>query len=327
MLWLVLCSSTVAQTDSEKKSADWPPALSADAKAKPPGLLGAVGTKDKPRRVQTLDIAEKGVFENYLVDHEFGSRAEIVRIKANGAVLRNCEIRNGTRDGVGVHAADVLIESCKIHHFLNGTYKEQKDAHGITGSPTRLIIRNCEIFYCSGDSVQFDPARRPWTDVLIENCEFWTNPLPADAAGFRKGERPGENAVDTKQQSKNTRSRIVIRNCVFHGFGQGQIDNMAALNLKNHIEARVENCVFFDNEICLRLRGGSDKYGGAHVVVESCSFYKSDFAMRLEDKIENLKIRNPAYGEGLKSKIQKAGGGAGPGFELIGERDAPQLKK
>ncbi len=289
-----------------------------------PRPLAPVGPRGRPRQVQTLDIAAKGVYEDYLVDHEYGPRSEVVRIKADGVVLRHSEVRNGTRDGVGVHAADVLIENCRIHHFLYGTAKEPKDAHGITGRPQGLTIRNCEIFQVSGDCVQLDPARRPWSDVLIENCVFWTGPLEEDAAGFRAGERPGENAVDTKQQLGNARSRIVVRNCVFHGFGRGLITNMAALNLKDHVEARVENCVFYDNEICLRLRGAS-RYGGAQVVAQDCFFYTSDVAIRYEDKIEDLKIRNPAFGDGLKQKLRPAGGGAGPGFEVVGERDAPRL--
>lgn len=304
----------------------WPPIAEKD-RGKPPGLLGPVGPRGEPTRVKTLDITKKGIYENYLVDQEYGNRSEVVRIKADGVVLRNCEIRHGTRDGVGVHGADVLIENCRIHRFLNGTFSDQKDAHGITGRPQRLTIRNCEIFYVSGDSVQFDPGRAPWSDVLIEHCVFWTGPLPEDAAGFKKGERPGENAVDTKQQTKNPRSRLAIRSCVFHGFGQGQVSNMAALNLKNHIEARVENCVFHGNEIGLRLRGGAGKYGGAQVVAEGCFFYSSDVAVRCEDKIENLKLRTLAYGEGVKLRLKKTGGGTGAGFDHTGDRDAPPLSE
>ena len=339
MVWLALlwaagltlpaATHAVSQVSVRADAAPWPPQVSEEARAKPPGLLGPVGPRGQPRRVKTLDITEKGVYEDYLVDQEGGARTEVIRIKADGAVLRNCEIRNGTRDGVGVHAADVLIENCRIHHFLAQTFKEQKDAHGITGRPTRLTIRNCEIYYVSGDAVQFDPARKPWTDVLIENCDFWTGPLPADAAGFRKGEQPGENAVDTKQLKTNPRSRMVIRNSVFHGFLKGgQISNMAALNLKNNVDVRVENCAFWDNEICLRLRGegtkADNKYGGAHVTVQDCSFYTSDLAVRYEDKIEDLKLTNLAFGAGVKQKVRCIGG-QGRGFESSGERQAPPL--
>jgi hypothetical protein len=41
-----------------------------------------------------------------------------------------------------------------------------------------LVIRNCDIGLVSGDSVQFDPDRGVWDDVLVENCTLWTGPLP-----------------------------------------------------------------------------------------------------------------------------------------------------
>lgn len=301
----------------------WPPPVPKEARGRPPGLIGEVGTRGTPRTVRSLEINDRGgLHENILVDAEWAER-DAVHIRADRVVLRNCEIRNGKRDAVEVYADDVLIESCRIHHFLAGTFKDQMDAHGITGRPNRLTIRNCEIYHVSGDSVQFDPDRKPWTDVLIENCAFWTGPLPTDAAGFKKGEQPGENALDTKQRASNPRSRIVVRNCVFHGWAKGgQITNLAALNIKNHVEARVENCVFWDNEIDLRLRGGTGQYGGASVAVDGCFFYRSDVAIRTEDKIEGLKIRNCAYGDGLKRRLLND---AGPGLEVAGDHDAPPL--
>ena len=288
--------------------AAWPPPAPDAAKGKPPGLIGPVGPQGEPKVVTRLDVRRRGVFENYLIDTKFGGR-DAVKIKAAGAVLRNSEVRNATNDGIEVYADDVLIENCRIHHILNGTFKDQKDAHGITGRANRLVIRNCEIYYVSGDAVQFDPDRDPWTDVLIENCVFWTGPLPADAAGFRKGERPGENAVDTKQLASNPRSRLVIRNSVCHGWRQpGQISLMAALNIKNHVDVRIENCVFYDNEVCFRLRGNTGKYGGARVEAVDCRFYSSEVAVRAEDGLENLRLLNSAYGKGIGIRFRAVSG-------------------
>ena len=78
--------------------------------------------------------------------------------------------------------------------------------------------------------MQFDPDRKSTGHVLIEGCTFWTGPLPGDAAGFKKGERPGENAVDTKTMPDGSRPTLLIRNCYFHGWNQpAQISNAAAL--------------------------------------------------------------------------------------------------
>ncbi len=257
-----------------------------------------------------------------------GPDSTLVKISADNVTLRHCEIRNGKHNAVTVYARDVTIQSCKIHHALAGTYENQRDAHGVTGRPTNLTIRNCEIGLTSGDSIQFDPGRGDWDNVLIENCTLWTGPLPEDAAGFKKGQRPGENAVDTKQRATNPRSRLTIRNCVFHGWNQpSQISNMAALNLKNHVEARIENCLFRDNEICFRVRGGAGEYGGALVRIENCAEYHSQVAVRAEDGIRDLKIHRLGLGAGATKRLVTAGSGPGAGFEDRGEFRPPPLEE
>lgn len=279
------------------------------------------------RRVRQLVIDEPGVYENYLVDGAWGG-STLVKIRADNVTLRNCEIRNGTGNAVTVYARDVVIESCRIHHVLAGTFADQQDAHGITGQPHNLVIRNCEIGIVSGDAVQFDPGRASWGNVVIENCTLWTAPLTEDAAGFRQGERPGENAVDTKQRAANPRSDLVIRNSLFYGWNQpGQIANLAALNLKNHVEVRVENCVFRDNEICFRVRGDTGEYGGALVSIDNCAVYDSSVAVRAEDRIENLKVRRLGIGPNVERPFVAAGGGTGPGYESVDEYAAPKLEK
>ena len=290
------------------------------------GARGRVGCDQNPKTVGRLFIKKSGIYENYLVDGKWVSR-NLVKINADDVILRHCEIRNGMHNGVTVYAQNVLIESCQIHHLLKGTYKNQRDAHGITGRPTKLTIRNCEIYQVSGDSVQFDPDRGPWDDVLIENCTLWTAPLTADTAGFKKGERPGENAVDTKQQIMNPRSKLTIRNCLMYGWGNGQIKVMAALNLKNHVQVRVEQCLFRDNEICFRLRGVTGKRGGALVTIKDCAVYRSKVAVRMDDRIRDLKITRIGIGDGVRRTFYRAGGGVGLGFENTGAYDAPPFEQ
>ncbi|HUT89217.1 MAG TPA: right-handed parallel beta-helix repeat-containing protein [Thermoguttaceae bacterium] len=271
------------------------------------GAGGSVGCLGHPKEVRRLFVAKPGVYENYLVDGGWIDR-NLVKINADNVTLRNCEIRNGRHNAVTVYANNVLIENCRIHHLLAGTFQDQEDAHGITGQPGSLVIRNCEIYYVSGDAVQFDPDRGAWDNVLIENCTFWTGPLPADAAGFRRDERPGENAVDTKQQESNPRSRMTITNCLFHGWGNGQITNQAALNLKNHVEVEVVGCVLADNDICFRLRGDTGDRGGALVTIRNCAVYRSKLAVRMEDAIENLKILGLGIHDGIERKYRIVAG-------------------
>jgi hypothetical protein len=298
VLWLLVVGSAEVV-----RSADRPD----EATIVRPGTVGDVGCGPNPKRVRQLRIDKPGVYENYLVDGEW-SGSTLVKITADDVTLRNCEIRNGRHNAITVVAKNVVIESCRIHHLLKGTFEDQQDAHGITGRPTKLVIRNCDIGLTSGDSIQFDPGRGEWDDVRIEHCNLWTGPLPADAAGFQKGQRPGENALDTKQQTSNPRSRLTIRACLLYGWNQpGQISNMAALNLKNHVQARVVDCLFRDNEICLRIRGGQGEYGGAQVTIENCAVYDSLVGLRIESDPENLKIHRLGIGHGIQRTLRFAG--------------------
>jgi hypothetical protein len=285
----------------------------------PVGADATAGCRESPQVVDRLQIEEPGTYENYLVDSAWagGNR---VKITASSVVLRHCEIRNATGNGVGVFAGDVRIESCRIHHLLNSTYSEQHDAHGITGRPNGLVVRNCEIYHVSGDCLQFDPGRAPWDAVLVENCTLWTGPLPADAAGFKAGERPGENAFDSKTPAEGPRCRIVFRNCLFYGWNQpGQVSTLAALNLKENVDATIENCVFRNNQVALRLRGPGS-HGGARVTIRDCAVFDTAVAVRMEDGLENLTIDSLGFGDGVERRFHEVGDGPWPGFTNTGPR-------
>jgi hypothetical protein len=285
------------------------------------GVQGTIGCLANPKRVNRLQITKPGLYENYLVDSDWagGNR---VKITADKVTLRNCEIRNASGNGIGVFGNDITIENCRIHHLLHSTFAKQHDAHGITGRWNNVTIRNCEIFYVSGDAVQFDPDRKSSGKLLIEHCTFWTAPLPADAAGFKKGERPGENAFDAKTPPQGPRCQLVIRHCLFHGWKQpGQVRNMAALNLKEHVAARIEHCLFRDNEICFRLRGPTGR-GDARITINDCAIFQSEVGVRLEDQLRDLKINNLGIGKGIARKYHQTGRGPYPGFESLGEHPA-----
>jgi len=292
--------------------------------AKTVGASGKIGCLAQPKRVQRLVISRAGTYENYLVDSGWagGNR---VKVTADNVTLRNCEIRNAAGNGIGVFANHVRIESCKIHHLLRGTFRDQQEAHGVTGDGHQIVIRNCQIYYVSGDAIQFSPDRRRWNNLLIENCTLATGPLPADVANFRKGERPGENAFDSKQASANPRSKVTIRNCLLYGWNQpGQISNMAAINAKENVELMVENCIFHDNEISLRLRGPGPG-GGALVTVRHSAIFNSRVGVRMEDNIRDLKIERLGFGFGVVRKYHQVGHGPWPGYENKGEYTAPPL--
>jgi len=299
------------------------------ASAQKPVLAGTSvrpGTLDNPKRVNRLEIDKPGVYENYLIDAQ-GRGGNIVKITANDVTLRNCEIFNGSGNGVGVFGTRVLIENCRIHHLLTGTYEEQHDAHGITGRWGDVTIRNCDISQTSGDSIQFDPDRKSNGSLIIEHCRLWAGPLAGDATGFKAGQSPGENAFDSKTPPDGERCRLIIRQCYMHGWSQpSQIENRAALNLKERIDAEVSDCVFDACEIAIRARGPGSR-GGARVTVRDCAVYDAQVAVRVEDKIELLQISRMAWGSGVKERFDFHGGKDVPGFSSIDEWTAPPMSE
>ena len=137
--------------------------------------------------------------------------------------------------------------------------------------------------------------------------------------------QPGENALDTKQNNKHSRSKMIFRNTVCYGWKQpGQIRMMAALNIKNKVQVQVENCIFFDNEVCLRLRGPGG-YEGSWVTVENCLFYDSKYAVRAEDSIEKMKLINSGYGGNVGDRY-RAVSGKPKNPTIEGDHDAPPLE-
>lgn len=290
------------------------------------GTSGKVGTDEQPKLVHRLEITKPGVYENFRVDAQ-GKGGNIVKITADDVTLRNCEIFNSTGNGVGVFGTRVVIENCRIHHLLNGTFEKQDDAHGITGHWGDVIIRNCDISHVSGDCIQFDPDRASRGSVAIEHCHLWAGPLTEDAPGFKAGQNPGENTFDSKTKPDGERCKLIIRHCYMHGWNQpSQITTRAALNLKEHIDAEITNCVFEDNEVAIRARGPGGR-GNAHVTIKDCTIYNTQVGVRAEDKIEQLNISGMGWGPGVKSRIERHNGKELPGFENTGEHDAVPISE
>ena len=299
--------------------------LAVFSQAQPIGTHGTVGCLANPTAVSRLEITKSGVYENYFINAG-GKGGNTVKITADNVTVRNCEIFNGANNAIGVFGNNVVIENCRIHHMLASTFKDQHDAHGISGHWGNITVRNCDISYCSGDCIQFDPDRASQGSIVVEDCHLWTGPLPADAAGFKAGERPGENAFDTKTKPTGPRCQLIVRNTYLHGFNQpAQIGNVASLNLKEHVDAEITNCVFADNEIAFRVRGPGER-GGAHVTISDCAVYDTLVGVRAEDKIEVLKISGLLFGKGVGEPIRFTNGKATAGYENKRQGEAPPIE-
>lgn len=245
--------------------------------------------------------------EGLVLDGQFGAD-DVVRVSGGATqfTLRNAEVRSTSRDAVDLGATeDVLIERSVIHHALNAT-GGRTDAHGIVaGAARRLTIRDTEVHTFSGDAFQIDPGRAApgWSDVLIEGCRFWLRPLPEPVNGFAAGVVPGENAVDTKVGASLPRGSITIRNSEFYGFRDGLISNMAALNIKENVDAVIDRVTIHTSEIAFRLRAP------ANVRVQNAVVHSVSVGVRYEDNIQGIRIWNSTFGGGITRAFQAASSG------------------
>ncbi|MEK6234500.1 MAG: hypothetical protein N2C14_07290, partial [Planctomycetales bacterium] len=93
----------------------------------------------------------------------------------------------------------------------------------------------------------------------------------------------------------------------------GQISLMAAVNLKENVQAEIVNCLFRDNQVCFRLRGPTGR-GDARVTINHCAILNSDVGVRMEDKLRDLKIRGLGFGPDVRRKYHQVGRGPFPGY-------------
>lgn len=253
------------------------------------------------------------VIEGLVLDGQFGT-TDTVRVAkaATGFTLRDTEVRRSSRDLVDIAgASQVLIENSLLHHALNAA-KGRTDAHGIVAGAVRdLVVRDTEIHTFSGDGLQVDPGRSQpgWTRVLLERTKIWLAPLAAPTNGFAAGVVPGENGVDTKAGDNFPRAQLTIRDSSAWGFRGGLLANMAAFNLKEHVEVEVDGVTVHSSEIAFRLRGPVGAVPGAHVVVKNAVVYESGTAFRYENDIEVLKVWNSTIGRNVGRAFHAADSG------------------
>ena len=246
------------------------------------------------------------IVDGLVFDGQYGDD-DAVRVTGSGdfLLLRNSEVRRSTKDLIDMgNPEGVVIEGCLLHHALNAA-DGRTDAHAVAAGAVRnLTIRDTEIHTFSGDGLQVDPGRAApgWDLVTVERSKIWLAPLPAPENGFAAGAVPGENAIDTKAAATSVRSRLVIRDTIATGF-RGGLRNMAAFNLKEHVDVVVDGVTVFDSEIAFRLRGPAT---GARVLVQNAVVHDVATAFRYEDNIQDLRIWNSTVGRNVTRAFQAA---------------------
>jgi hypothetical protein len=253
--------------------------------------------------------------ERLVLEGQYGTD-DLVRVATagHGFTVRNSELAHTSRDAIDMNGPeDVLIEDSLIHHALNPA-NGLSDAHGVAAGPVRrLTIRNTEIHTFSGDGVQVDPGRSilGWSDVLVEGCRIWLEPLAEPLNGFPAGQTPGENAVDTKVNSSAPRATLTVRDTVVWGYRNGRIANLAGFNLHEKIDAVIDRVTVYDSEIGFRVRGPVGDIAGAFVRIQNAVVHDVSFGVRYENDIERLQVWNTTMGGGVGRAFYPAESGAG----------------
>ena len=162
------------------------------------GVQGPVGCRDNPKKVDRLEITSPGVYENYLVDSNWagGNRVKITADDVDPAPLRDPQRHRQRRRRLRQERRHRELQDpspARTPRSRSSTTPTASPAAGAT-SPSATARSTTSPATASSST----PTASRRGNVLIEDCTFWTGPLPADAAGFKKGERPGENAIDTK---------------------------------------------------------------------------------------------------------------------------------
>lgn len=299
--------------------------VTASGTADLPITFGAWGNVGDPRPqlwgIKVRD-ARYLLFKDLLLEHAKNQSDAFSAVEADHITLHDMEVRNTTLDCVNIDANsinadadDILIDGLHIHHCLAGTFADQADAHGITAYDANgFTIRNTEVHHVSGDSFQTDPKRDEGgypDNILIEGSHFWTGPLTEDFnAGWLAGQSPGENAVDTKVTQTNVgsapRMRITIRDTVAHGWDRnGYINNRAAFNMKEKIEAVFDRVTVYDSQIAFRLRG---TLGAANTTIWNTVIRDTETAIRAEYKLPQLTLQHVTFGDGITTQVEFAEG-------------------
>ncbi len=225
------------------------------------------------------------VYEDLIFDHDWGE-SDVIRLTGDYNIFRNCEVRNGRRDGFDIGSAHYsVIEMCEIHDMIHENVGS--DAHGIVITGGHYVtFRHNRIYDCSGDCIQIGHGSAYHTQIL-ENDLFCTPAMQGIS----------ENAVDVKSNFGG-----LIYGNKMHGFRRCNGADGAALKI-NH---KADSMVVAWNEIydCnggLRLTQGSGPprdmivtNNVVHHLVDEGNYSTDGYGVQFDGQ-QNLKFYNNTF--------------------------------
>lgn len=224
--------------------------------------------------------------DGFVID-QAGHAADAVKINANQVVIQNCEIKNGTREGISIErTTGTTIQDCSIHDFMWIDGGTRGDAHGIiiatteTSTLSNITIQRNTIRRCSGDGTQVYGVSGQPISSYAKNISFLNNV-------FEEGNSTSgltENALDFKAADG-----VTIRGNTMTGY----INNKTIV-----VQKGCRNFVIEDNRIAdglsgieMRVEGGSSFIQENHRVVGNVIHDMSSYAIKT-DGVRNGTIAN-----------------------------------
>lgn len=229
------------------------------------------------------------IIDGFVID-QAGLAADAVKINGSHIVLQNCEIKNGTREGISIErTSDTTIQDCSIHDFMwidNGT---RNDAHCImvvtsaTSTLSGILIQRNTIRRCSGDGTQVFGVTDQPISSYAKNISFLNNVFEEgnSVAGLT------ENALDFKAADG-----VTVRGNTMTGY----INNKSIV-----VQKGCRNFVIEDNTLAnglsgieLRQEGGSSYIQQNQRVVGNVIRDMSSYAIKV-DGVRNGTIANNTF--------------------------------
>jgi hypothetical protein len=242
-------------------------------------LTGSSGTRlSVSRDYWTID--------GFVID-QGGLAADAVKINGSHIVIQNCEIKNGTREGISIeNTSDLTIQDCSIHDFMWIEGGTRGDAHCImvatttTSTLSGIVIQRNSIRRCSGDGTQVYGVTGQPISSYAKNISFLNNV-------FEEGNSEAgltENALDFKAADG-----VTIRGNTMTGY----INNKTIV-----VQKGSRNFVIEDNTIAnglsgieMRVEGGSSFIQENQRVVGNVIHDMSSYAIKM-DGVRNGTIAN-----------------------------------
>ncbi len=240
------------------------------------------------------------VIKNLIFDHQ-GAASDAVRWSGDSIDLSECELRNGSRDGIDISgkAKRVSISNCVIHNFVWAD-PARRDAHCIVANPGARSIRitGNKIYDCSGDGIQFfandsTPVSSYVTEALIEDNRIYTT-LGANS----------ENGLDFKGGVY-----VIVKKNEIYGFTH----NKAVVVQKGASNVRLEG-----NRIHDSARGAEFRWEGGSfqqdITVSRNVFFNitGQYALKF-DGVFNAKVFNNTFhnitGDSIRVESKGINGG------------------